>query len=195
MFRAATPDEERSAGVDIEAFCGRPAFDVAPELIGAELTVAGVGGLIVEAEAYEPDDPASHSFRGERARNKSMFGPPGRAYVYRSYGIHWCLNVVCRRGSAVLLRALEPTTGIDVMRERRGIESERLLASGPGRLCQALGIDITHDGLPLDRPPFRLSPARDPAPLVTGTRIGITRAVEMPWRFGLSGSHFVSVKF
>ena len=140
-------------------FFARSVHEVAPELIGAELYVEGVGGTIVEVEAYDHEDPAAHGYRGRTARNASMFGPPGHAYVYRSYGIHWCLNVVCEAegsASAVLIRALEPTAGLDVMRERRGVEEPRLLCSGPGRLCQALGLTGEHDGLPLDRPPFEV---------------------------------------
>ena len=155
----------------------------------------GVGGRIVEVEAYAPDDPASHSFRGENARNAAMFGPPGHLYVYRSYGVHWCANVVCcdeGTGAAVLLRALEPTHGIDVMRERRGLDDVRLLCSGPGRLTQALGISSEHDGLALDRPPFRLDPPTALPDLVVGPRIGITRAVELPWRYSVRSSPFVS---
>ncbi len=164
-------------------------------LVGCTLLVDGVGGTIVEVEAYAPDDPASHSFRGENARNATMFGPPGNLYVYRSYGVHWCANVVCCEagtGAAVLLRALEPTHGVDDMRVRRGLDDVRLLCSGPGRLTQALGVSGAHDGRALDRPPFHLEPPPDPPDLVTGPRIGISRAAELPWRYSVSGSPFVS---
>jgi DNA-3-methyladenine glycosylase len=179
-------------------FFARSVHEVAPELIGATLLFDGVGGRIVEVEAYDQDDPASHSFRGRTARTASMFGPPGHAYVYRSYGVHWCLNLVCSRGGraeAALLRALEPTDGLDAMRKRRGVEAVRALCSGPGKLCQALGITRAQDGLPLDEPPFELF-ARESGPaLAVGTRIGITRAVEQPWRYGLAGSPFLSRRF
>ena len=154
-----------------------------------------MGGVIVETEAYLPDDPASHSFRGRTRRNDVMFGPPGRLYVYRSYGIHWCANVACGKdgvGTAVLLRALEPTEGIETMRSRRGVDDARLLASGPGRLTQALGISGAHDGADLARRPFLLrSPSAVPD-VVTSPRVGITRAVDEPWRYSLAGSSFVS---
>jgi DNA-3-methyladenine glycosylase len=172
--------------------------EVAPDLIGARLLVDGVGGVIVEVEAYDHEDPASHGFRGRTARNRSMFAPPGVAYVYRSYGIHWCLNLVCERegtASAVLLRALEPTEGIDRMRARRRAEDLPLLCSGPGKLCQALGVTGGHDGLPLDRPPFELYPVAGRVEIVTGPRVGITAAAELPWRYGLSGSRFLSRGF
>jgi DNA-3-methyladenine glycosylase len=176
-------------------FFARSVHEVAPELIGAELLVDGVGGVIVEVEAYHPGDPAAHGFRGRTERNASMFGPPGHAYVYRSYGIHWCLNLVCEEvgsAAAVLVRALEPTHGLAEMRARRGVEPVRLLCSGPGRLCQALGVTRDHDGLPLDEPPFALRERAAPAEVTTATRIGISRAAELPWRYCLSGSPFLS---
>ena len=179
-------------------FFDRDVHEVARELIGAELLVDGVGGKIVEVEAYTPDDPASHAFRGRTPRNGAMFGPAGQAYVYRSYGIHWCLNLVCGPGelaSALLLRALEPTHGLDLMRERRGVDDPRLLCSGPGRLCEALAVTREHDGLPLDRAPFELRAATTTPEIVVGTRIGLTKAADRPWRYGLAGSRFVSRPF
>jgi len=176
-------------------FFARSVHDVAPDLIGVTLLVDGVGGRIVEVEAYDHEDPASHGFRGRTDRNASMFGPPGHAYVYRSYGIHWCLNVVCEEvgvANAVLLRALEPTRGLEQMRARRGLEDERLLCSGPGRLCQALSVTREHDGLPLDRPPFELLAGDSPVDVVNGPRIGITRGAELPWRYAEAGSRFLS---
>jgi DNA-3-methyladenine glycosylase len=181
-----------------QKFFARSVHEVAPELIGATLIVEGVGGTIVEVEAYDQDDPAAHSFSGKTLRNAVMFGPPGHAYVYRSYGIHWCLNFVCapeHRAEAVLIRALAPTAGLPAMRARRGVEAEKLLCSGPGKLCQALGISRAHDGLALDRPPFSVI-ARSGAPeIVVGRRIGITKAAEQPWRYGLAGSPFLSRRF
>ena len=173
----------------------RSVHEVAPELVGATLLVDGVGGTIVEVEAYDHEDPAAHGYRGQTARNASMFGPPGHAYVYRSYGIHWCPNFVCEAegvASAVLIRALEPTEGLDVMRARRGLDDPRLLCSGPGRLCQALGITGEHDGLALDHAPFQVhARAREPE-VLTGPRIGISQAADRPWRYGLAGSRFLS---
>jgi len=159
------------------------------------LLVDGVGGRIVEAEAYHHEDPASHGYRGRTERNAAMFGPPGHAYVYRSYGIHWCLNFVCEEegaASAVLIRALEPSYGLDEMRSRREVEDPRLLCSGPGKLCQALGVTREHDGLPLDRPPFELRPHEDDVDIATGPRIGLTKAAELPWRYAEAGSRFLS---
>jgi DNA-3-methyladenine glycosylase len=180
------------------SFFARSVHAVAPELIGATLLFRGVGGVIVEVEAYHHTDPAAHSFRGPTEGNAVTFGPPGYAYVYRSYGIHWCLNFVCEAegsASAVLIRALEPTHGLAAMRRRRGMADERLLCAGPGRLCEALGVTGTHYGLPLDKPPFELF-ARTSAPaLAIGPRIGITKAAEMPWRYGLKGSRFLSKPF
>jgi DNA-3-methyladenine glycosylase len=176
------------------------AHDVAQRLIGVTVLIDGVGGRIVETEAYDRDDPASHSFPGPTTRNAVMFGPPGRSYVYRSYGIHWCLNFVCREaghGAGVLIRAIEPTEGLARMRERRGLEDVRLLCSGPGRVGQALGIDGSFSGHRLDRPPFRLlaPPEAPPLELLSGPRIGISKAMDVPWRFGLKGSRFLSKPF
>jgi DNA-3-methyladenine glycosylase len=176
-------------------FFARSVHEVAPDLIGATLLVDGVGGTIVEVEAYDHEDPAAHGYRGRTVRNASMFGPAGHAYVYRSYGIHWCLNLVCEEeevASAVLLRALEPTHGLDVMRVRRGLDDVRLLCSGPGRLCQALDVSRQHDGLALDEPPFRLDAREGDVEILSGPRIGITRAADRPWRYLLSGSRYVS---
>ena len=174
-----------------------PAVELAPALIGAELTVDGIGGIVVETEAYDRTDPASHSFTGPTARNAAMFGAPGRAYVYRSYGMHWCLNIVCgpEPGQAVLIRALEPTVGLDLMRARRGVEPVRLLCSGPGRLCQALAVTREHDGLSLAEPPFSLVAARGGETLLSGPRIGISKASERPWRWGRAGSPHLSKPF
>jgi DNA-3-methyladenine glycosylase len=180
------------------SFFARSVHAVAPDLVGATLLFANSGGIIVEVEAYHHTDPAAHSFRGRTERNAVMFGPPGFAYVYRSYGIHWCLNFVSEQegsASAVLIRALEPSHGIATMRRRRGVADERLLCSGPGRLCEALGITGAHNGLALDRPPFRLLPRDKVVEIVSGPRIGITKAAELPWRYGLKGSRFLSKPF
>jgi DNA-3-methyladenine glycosylase len=171
---------------------------VARQLIGWTLVVDGVGGVIVETEAYDTDDEASHSFRGLTPRNAPMFGPPGRVYVYLSYGMHWCLNVVCRdvgHGAAVLIRALEPTRGIESMRERRGLLPTELLAAGPGRVGQALGVDHSFNGLAFDAPPFQLLEPAGHFDLVVGGRIGITKAADIPWRFGVAGSPYLSRRF
>jgi DNA-3-methyladenine glycosylase len=179
-------------------FFARSVHQVAPDLIGATLLVNGVGGLIVEVEAYHHTEPAAHSFRGPTPRNLVMFGPPGVAYVYRSYGIHWCVNLVCEKpgsASAVLIRALQPTHGVPAMRRRRGLHEERSLCSGPGRLCQALGITHRHNGLALDTLPFALYARTKKPEIVAGLRIGLTKAVELPWRYGLKGSKFLSKPF
>jgi DNA-3-methyladenine glycosylase len=181
--------------LSFKSFFDRDSATVAAELLGTTLLIDGVGGIIVETEAYDPTDPASHSFRGPTPSNMAMFGPPARAYVYRSYGIHWCVNFVCNHASAVLIRALEPTTGIDIMRQRRGQEDIRLLCSGPGKLCQALGITRELDGHALDAPPFALTLADKRADMHIGPRIGITKAVDMQWRFGVRNSRFLSKAF
>jgi DNA-3-methyladenine glycosylase len=173
-------------------FFDRPALDVAPDLIGVTLLVDGVGGEIVEVEAYDETDPASHSFRGPTPRNAAMFGPAGHAYVYKIYGIHYCLNFVCHPGSAVLIRALRPESGLDVMHVRRGGVSERQLCSGPGKLAAALALDLRQDGMPLDAPPFALFGATGGHEVAAGPRIGITKGVETPWRFVARGSPYLS---
>lgn len=177
------------------AFFDHSAEVVARALIGATLRVDGVGGRIVETEAYDVDDPASHSFRGPTPRNAPMFGPTGCAYVYRIYGLHWCFNIVCDAatpGSAVLIRALEPTSGIEVMQARRGVRGLTGLCSGPGKLCEALGIDATLNRAPVTAPPFDLSWPAWPRPVTQGRRIGIRAGVETPWRFAEAGSPFLS---
>lgn len=180
------------------AFFDRSVHEVAPDLIGASLLVEGVGGIIVEVEAYHHTDPAAHSYRGPTPRNQVMFGPPGFAYVYRSYGIHWCVNFVCEEegsASAVLIRALEPTHGLAAMRRRRHLQDAHALCSGPGKLTEALGITIAHNALPLDRPPIALHARTEDVEVATGIRIGITKAVELPWRYGVKGSKFLSKPF
>lgn len=180
------------------AFFNRSVLEVAPDLIGATLLFDGVGGRIVELEAYHHTEPAAHSFRGPTPRNAVMFGPAGYAYVYRSYGIHWCLNFVCEpkgSASAVLIRAIEPTVGLKVMRRRRGLTDERLLCAGPGRVCQALGITAAQNGMALDAPPFELLARAGTVEVVTGPRIGITKAAELPRRYGLKDSRFLSKPF
>jgi DNA-3-methyladenine glycosylase len=180
------------------SFFARSVHEVAPDLIGATLLVDGVGGIIVEVEAYHQTEPAAHSFRGPTPRNMVMFGPAGFSYVYRSYGIHWCVNFVCEKegsASAVLIRALEPTHGLAMMRRRRGLEDERALCSGPGKLCEALAITIKQSALPLDQPPISLHARVGRPEVVAGVRIGITKAVELPWRYGLKGSRFLSKPF
>src|SRR5580698_6218617 len=180
------------------AFFDRSVLKVAPDLIGATLLVDGVGGIIVELEAYHHTEPAAHSYNGPTPRNAVMFGPAGYAYIYRSYGIHWCLNFVCEpagSAAAVLIRALEPTEGLPLMRRRRGLPDPRLLCSGPGRLCEALRVTAVHNGLALDAPPFALFAKPEPVEIVVGVRIGITKAVDKPWRYGEKGSRFLSKPF
>ena len=180
-------------------FFNRSVHEVAPDLIGATLLIGGCGGIIVEAEAYHHTDPAAHSYSGPTERNAVMFGPPGYAYVYRSYGIHWCLNFVCEAegsASAILIRALEPTDGLPAMRRRRGVRELRQLCSGPGKVGEALGITRDkHNGLALDAPPFELRARAKPVDVISGVRIGITKAADLPWRYGLKGSPFLSKPF
>ena len=180
------------------ALLALPAVELAPALIGATFLLDGVGGIIVETEAYTHDDPASHSFKGRTRRNAAMWGPPGNAYVYHSYGLHWCFNIVCGpegSGSAVLIRALEPRSGLPIMVERRRATDPRLLCRGPGRLCQALAITGALDGRSLLAAPFTLLARPQPVLIATGPRIGITQAADRPWRFGLKGSAFLSRAF
>jgi DNA-3-methyladenine glycosylase len=180
------------------SFFARSVHLVAPELIGANLLVNGVGGIVVEVEAYHHSDPAAHSYGGRTERNAVMFGPPGYAYVYRSYGIHWCLNFVCEAegsASAMLIRALQPTEGLTLMRRRRSLRDERALCSGPGKLGEALAVTRQLNGLPLDRAPFDLRERASIPEIVTGPRIGISKAAEVPWRYGLKGSAFLSKPF
>jgi DNA-3-methyladenine glycosylase len=182
------------AGIDFMK--GAP--HVARRLIGTTLLISGVGGVIVETEAYDEGEEASHAFRGLTPRTKVLFGPPGRAYVYLSYGLHWCLNFVCREdghGAGVLIRALEPTVGLSTMRMRRGEMEASRLCAGPGRLCRALDVTDALNGRRIDQMPFRLlSPDSRPT-VVVGTRIGITKAVAKLWRFGLKGSPALSRPF
>ena len=178
-------------------FYTQPILDLARALIGATITVDGIGGIIVETEAYHAADPASHSFAGPTPRNRAMWGPSGRAYIYRIYGLHWCLNVVggTEPGAAVLIRALEPTLGLDAMQTRRGTANDRNLCAGPGKLAQALGLTGALDGLPLDAAPFALTARKDDPPIISGPRVGITKAADQPWRFGLAGSPYLSRRF
>jgi DNA-3-methyladenine glycosylase len=198
MAQNHTSDEQTLGKPLKRAFFARSVHEIAPDLIGATLLVDGVGGIIVEVEAYHHTEPAAHSFRGPTPRNLVMFGPPGVAYVYRSYGIHWCVNFVCEKNgsaSAVLIRALQPTHGIPAMRRRRGLHDERSLCSGPGKLCEALAVTGKHNGLALDAPPIALHNRPNKPDIVSGVRIGLTKAVELPWRYGLKGSRFLSKPF
>src|SRR5262245_47355936 len=180
------------------SFFDRSVHEVAPELLGATLLVDGAGGVIVEVEAYHHTDPAAHSYVGRTDRNAVMFGPPGYTYVYRSYGIHWCLNFVCEEegsASAILIRALAPARGLAAMRRRRGLRDERALCPGPGKLCEALAITRKQNGLALDHAPFELRARSETPEVASGVRIGITKAPEKPWRYGLKGSPFLSKPF
>lgn len=166
---------------------------LARALIGARLLVRGVGGTVIETEAYGRDDPASHSFRGPTARNAAMFGPPGTVYVYLSYGCHLCLNVVGMQGEAVLIRAIRPEVGVTLMQDRRG--RHNAIASGPGRVGQALGIGLSDNGKAFGKGEFLLEAGLHPADLLIGRRIGITRATDRHWRFGLADAPGLSRPF
>jgi DNA-3-methyladenine glycosylase len=198
MAPASKTSTPRLGKILKRAFFDRSVHEVAPDLIGATMLVDGVGGIIVEVEAYHHTEPAAHSYNGPTPRNQIMFGPPGFAYVYRSYGIHWCVNFVCEEegsAAAVLIRALEPTYGIATMRRRRRAADVHALCSGPGKLTEALGITVAHNALPLDRPPISLHARTEDVEVATGIRIGITKAVELPWRYGVKGSKFLSKPF
>lgn len=188
--------DTRVDGFLVDGFFDCDALALARKLIGCHLYLDGAGGVIVETEAYTADDPASHSFQGRTARNAVMFGAPGGAYVYRSYGLHWCLNIVAGDpGSAVLVRALEPQKGLAAMASRRGTDQRNLLCAGPGRLCQALGVTGAHNGLSLRSPPFEVHVSAVEPALVISPRIGISRAVDRMWRFGMADSPFLSRRF
>ena len=190
------PNSRRSVAPR-QGFWTRHPAQVARDLIGWTVLVDGVGGRIVETEAYHHEEPASHAFPGPTPRNAVMFGPPAHVYVYLSYGIHWCMNFVCGEtpGAAVLIRALEPTAGVEVMRARRGLADVRALCSGPGKLCQALAVTREgYNGMSVEGPPFDLRDG-EARGVVVGPRIGITKAVELPWRFGEAGSRFLSRPF
>jgi DNA-3-methyladenine glycosylase len=181
-----------------KSFFDRSVHAVAPDLIGATFLFGGAGGIITEVEAYHHTDPAAHSYNGQTPRNGVMFGPPGYFYVYRSYGIHWCINFVCEAAgsaSAVLLRAIEPTVGLAAMQKRRRTLDPRRLCSGPGRLTEALGITVAQNGFAVDAPPFELRARTGTVEIIAGPRIGITKAVDLPWRYGLAGSRFLSKPF
>ena len=175
-----------------------PSHIVAHQLIGSTFTVNGVGGIIVETEAYDQCEPASHCYIGKTPRNAAMFGSSGCAYVYRSYGIHWCLNFVCGEegyGAGVLIRAIQPTIGIKKMRERRKLDNIHELCSGPGKLGQALAIEYAMNGKSLSEFPFELSSGKNSVDVICGPRIGIAKAKDLPWRFGLKDSLFLSRPF
>jgi DNA-3-methyladenine glycosylase len=198
MAQNRSPNQQKPGKPLKRGFFARSVLEVAPDLIGVTMLVNGVGGVIVEVEAYHHTEPAAHSFRGPTPRNLVMFGPAGFAYVYRSYGIHWCVNFVCEKAgsaSAVLIRALEPTHGIPAMRRRRGLHDARSLCSGPGKLTEALGITDAHNGRALDAPPIALHARVGTVEVVSGVRIGLTKAVDLPWRYGLKGSRFLSKPF
>lgn len=192
-WRKRGTEEREADGFRMDAdFFGRDAVAVAVALLGARLLVDGIGGIVVETEAYRRDDEASHSYRGQTAANAAMFADPAGVYVYRSYGLHWCLNFVCEPGSAVLIRALEPTDGIDIMAERRAVAVPRRLCAGPGNLCKALAVSGAMNGLSVLKPPFSLEPAVLAPVSVSGRRIGISKAADRPWRFAVEGSAYVS---
>ena len=177
-------------------FFDRDADSVAKDLIGANFLVGGVGGVIVETESYDATDPASHSFEKRRTKvNAAMFGPPARAHVYFTYGLHWMMNFVCQEGEGVLVRALEPTTRVDLMRRRRGTDNLKLLCSGPARVTQALKITGKLDQMSVLHPPFALAPPSQTFDIVRGPRIGISKGVELVRRFGMRGSAYLSKKF
>jgi DNA-3-methyladenine glycosylase len=176
-------------------FFARPAVEVARDLVGVTLLLAGVGGRIVEVEAYDQDEPASHGFRGPTEATRALFGPPGRAYIYRSHGLHWCLNAVCDRpgrAAGVLVRALEPTHELATMAARRGTDDPKLLCSGPGRIGQSLAVTGACNGRRLDAPPFRLLQRQTEPEIAATPRVGISRATGLPWRFVDARSPFVS---